>query len=115
MASSFIKFSLVTNNSELEEYFFDQKNFAKINFVKNKHQANYHLCLIDLENDLKNTSQVLIELYQYCRENNQKLSVVLLHGQKLDTEKNKYLKDILDEIILQSKVEFNYQEDDDED
>lgn len=104
MPSSIIKFSLVTNNHDLEDYFFSKNNFDKLRFVKNKQTANYHLYLIDLTSQLVDVSRTLIEHYQYCRENNQKLTIVLLHGQKIDSEKNLYFIDTLHDLAQQKPL-----------
>lgn len=56
--------------------------------------------------------QEVVDRYMQCIE--EIVNIPRLHKCFIEAEKQGYLKNILDEIILQSKVEFNYQDEEDE-
>ncbi len=100
MSAGTTKFALWSNNSYLEDAFLGETSLEDIKFLEYRESNSlpYVLILIDLMEDLSNISQKLINFYKHVRENNQKLTVLLLHGENIDTEKNIYFEELLNKI-----------------
>lgn len=90
--------SVWSNNPLLEKLFHGHHLHLNVDFVSEKISAPYFLFLVDLSFDLSSVSQKLISIYETCRENKQKLVVALIHGEKIDTEKNLYFQNLLEKI-----------------
>lgn len=95
--SSAIKIAIWSNNSFLEDSFLGQTDSPETQFLgyKETGHAPYVLVLIDLTQDLSNISQRVISFYDECRKHDQKLVVLLLHGQEVDHEKDLYFENLL--------------------
>jgi len=92
-------FAISSNNSDIERLLVENSLHSEIKFVNSKKNIfQYLLFFIDLQKDLTKISQNLIGAYEHCRENDVKLAAVLLHGNKIDTEKNQYFQKILDNL-----------------
>ena len=89
-----------SNNSFLEDSFVGQTSSADIVFTSYKESRTvpYVLAVIDTSRDLNNISQKLISIYDQARQGNQKLTVILLHGKTIDTEKNLYFTELLNNL-----------------
>ncbi|HSV94835.1 MAG TPA: DUF4012 domain-containing protein [Spirochaetia bacterium] len=99
MSAREVLISILSNNRELQEIFLDNKQLPEIKFVEHKtNHTSYLIFVIDLQKDLTQISQRLIDTYSLCRETDSKLAVVILHGQKIDTEKNHYFQKMLDDL-----------------
>jgi hypothetical protein len=64
-------------------------------FQTKRKDQKYFLVVIDLEEDVSQSTQTLIDTYQSCREKNTKLVVALLHGKKINNSQNSYYADLL--------------------
>jgi len=100
MAEGNIKIAVWSNNSFLEESFLGQIDAPEINFrgLKDVTQLPYVLVLIDLSQDLSHISQKIIDIYCQAKKRNQKLTVLILHGEKIDSEKNLYFQELLNKL-----------------
>ena len=100
MAEGVIKIAVWSNNSFLEESFLGQIDSPEINFrpLKDIIQLPYVLALIDLSQDLSHISQKIIEIYDQVKKRNQKLTVLILHGEQIDSEKNLYFQELLNKL-----------------
>jgi hypothetical protein len=91
--------SISSNNSLLEKVLIEHEIHPDLKFTQHFSGENgYTLFIIDLHRDLSHVSQSLIEAYGHCLQQNNKLLVVLLHGDKIDTEKNHYFQKMLDDL-----------------
>lgn len=94
------KIATWSNNPQLQSLFVRSSFSEQLRFedYKNKISHPYVCVVIDLEQDLNDLSQKIISIYEHCRKENQKLAVVLFHGEKIDTEKNLYFTQLLDQL-----------------
>ena len=94
------KIAVWSNNSFLEESFVGQLTSPDISFnhYKDSTSAPYTLIIIDLLKNLKDISQKVIDFYDRARKQDQKLTVILIHGEIIDTEKNIYFTDFLTDL-----------------
>lgn len=110
------KFFQVTETLDVKKYFLD---IDKVH----RYPITFVVKSIDTEENLrkgiKNNAvriypiKAIIDKYMQCIE--EIINIPKLHNCFIEAERKGYLKDILDEIVLQSKVEFNYQDDEEED
>jgi hypothetical protein len=91
--------SINSNNSSLEKIFLGQNLNPNVKFTnKINKDVPYSVYLIDLSQDLSNTSQELINHYDICRTNDSKLVIVIVHKENIDIEKNHYFQKMLDDL-----------------
>lgn len=110
------RFFQVTETLDVKKYFLDIDKIHKfpITFVVKSQDTRKNILSTIKKNALRIYSvKDVVKRYMSCIE--EIINIQCIYKCFLEAEKQGYLKDILDEIILQSKVEFNYQEDDDED
>ncbi len=100
MVAGNIKIAVWSNNSFFEEYFLGQAGQNEFNFenLKSSSSSPYVLVLVELSADLTNISQKIISIYDQVRQKDQKLAVLLLHSEQVDTEKNLYFENLLDSL-----------------
>lgn len=100
MSSQKTEIYLWSNNLLLEEIFCGQSPQDNVTFSKNKHgqKSPYCLLLVDLQEELSLVSQNIITFYKDCQEYHQKLVLVLIHSNQIDTEKNIYFAQLLDNL-----------------
>ncbi|TNE71988.1 restriction endonuclease [bacterium] len=110
------RFFQVTETTDVKKYFLDIDKLEKfpVTFVVKSEETPESLLTKIRENAEKQYSiKAIVDKYVSCIEE-------IINIQELTNRFNKavelgLLNDILDEIIIQSKVEFNYEEDDEED
>lgn len=110
------KFFQVTETLDFKKYFLDIDKIQKypITFViKSNEQVETIHKKISANAKRSYSIQAIVDKYMSCIE--EIINIPALSSRFKDAVKENHLKAILDEIILQSKVEFNYQDDDDED
>lgn len=109
------RFFQVTETTDVKKYFLDIDKLEKfpVTFVvKSNESAEVLLSNIRTNAEKQYSIKAVVDKYISCIEE-------IINIQELTTRFNKavelgYLNDILSEIITQSKVEFNYEEDEDE-
>lgn len=89
-----------SNNTFLEDSFIGQTSSTDLVFTSYRESKTvaYVLVVIDISRDLSNISQKIISIYDQAGKRNQKLTVILLHGKSIDTEKNFYFTDLLNNL-----------------
>ena len=105
------RFFQVTETLDFKKYFLDIDKIQKypITFVIKSIDEKEKLLTKIRENASKIYSiQAIVDKYMDCIE--EVINIPTLEERFNQTVKNGYLKNILDEIIVQSKVEFNYEE-----
>jgi hypothetical protein len=105
------RFFQVTETLDFKKYFLDIDKIQKypISFVIKSAESTKDILRRIQENASKTYSiKAIVEKYMACIE--EIINIPLLVTRFEDTVKQGYLNKILDEIILQSKVEFNYEE-----
>lgn len=110
------RFFQVTETLDVKKYFLDIDKIHRypITFVVKSQDAENNLLDGIKDNALRIYSvKAVVDRYMQCIE--EIINIPRLHKYFIEAEKQGYLKNILDEIILQSKVEFNYQDEDEED
>jgi hypothetical protein len=110
------RFFQVTETLDVKKYFLDIDKIHRypITFVVKSQDTEKNLLDGIKDNALRIYSvKAVIDRYMQCIE--EIINIPRLHKCFIEAEKQGYLKNILDEIILQSKVEFNYQDEDEED
>ena len=110
------RFFQVTETLDVKKYFLDIDKIHRypITFVVKSQDTEKILLDGIRDNALRIYSvKAVVDRYMQCIE--EIINIPRLHKCFLEAEKQGYLKNILDEIILQSKVEFNYQDEDEED
>lgn len=110
------RFFQVTETLDVKKYFLDIDKIHRypITFVVKSQDTEKDLLIGIKDNALRIYSvKAVVDRYMQCIE--EIINIPRLHKCFIEAEKQGYLKNILDEIILQSKVEFNYQDDDEED
>lgn len=99
MPASEVLIAISSNNQEFEKNFLDNRHHPDVKFVEHKsNHSPYLIFLIDLQKDLTQISQRLIDTYSLCRESDSKLVTVILHSNKIDTEKNHYFQKMLEDL-----------------
>jgi hypothetical protein len=109
------KFFQVTETLDFKKYFLDIDKIQKypITFVIKSNEPVKELLAKIKENANKTYSiTAIVDKYMDCIE--EVINITILNDRFKSATKQGYLKSILDEIVLQSKVEFNYDESDDE-
>jgi hypothetical protein len=109
------KFFQVTETLDFKKYFLDIDKIQKypITFVIKSDEPTKELLAKIKENANKTYSiTAIVDKYMDCIE--EVININILNERFKSAVKQGYLKNILDEIVLQSKVEFNYDESDDE-
>lgn len=110
------RFFQVTETLDVKKYFLDIDKIHRypISFVI-KSQENEKTLFKGLKDNALRIYSVkaIVDKYMQCIE--EIINIPQLHQFFLIAVKNGYLKNILNEIILQSKVEFNYNDEEDED
>jgi hypothetical protein len=109
------KFFQVTETLDFKKYFLDIDKIQKypITFVIKSDEPIKELLSKIKENANKTYSiTAIVDKYMDCIE--EVININILNDRFKSAVKQGYLKNILDEIVLQSKVEFNYDESDDE-
>lgn len=109
------RFFQVTETLDVKKYFLDIDKIHRypITFVVKSQDTEKNLL-----NGIKNNAlriysvKAVVDRYMQCIE--EIINIPRLHKCFIEAEKQGYLKNILDEIILQSKVEFNYQDEDED-
>ena len=105
----------VTETLDVKKYFLDIDKIHRypITFIIKSEDSERNLVKGIRNNAIKiYYVKAVVERYMRCIE--EIINISRLRHCFIDAVKQGYLKNILDEIILQSKVEFNYQDDDDE-
>lgn len=106
------RFFQVTETLDFKKYFLDIDKIEKypITFVIKSEETTENLHQKLKENAVKSyLIEVIVEKYLSCIE--ELINIPILVERFRETIKQNYLNSILSEIITQSKVEFNYQED----
>lgn len=109
------RFFQVTETLDVKKYFLDIDKIHRypITFVVKSEDNEKNLIKGIRNNALRVYSvKAVVDRYMQCIE--EIINIPRLHKCFIDAVKQGYLKNILDEIILQSKVEFNYQDEDEE-
>ncbi len=106
------KFFQVTENLDFKKYFLDIDKIQKypITFVI-KSAEGIETLKQKIQDSAKKTYSIstIVEKYMACIE--EIINIPILNVRFNEAVKQGYLNNILDEIVLQSKVEFNYNED----
>ncbi|MFZ2970276.1 MAG: restriction endonuclease [Minisyncoccia bacterium] len=109
------RFFQVTETLDVKKYFLDIDKIHRypISFII-KSQENEKALLNGIKNNALKIYSVkaIVDKYMQCIE--EIINIPQLHQFFLAAVKQGYLKNILNEIILQSKVEFNYGDDEDD-
>ncbi|MDR0799190.1 MAG: restriction endonuclease [Dysgonamonadaceae bacterium] len=107
------KFFQVTETLDFKKYFLDIDKIQKypISFII-KSTENAEDILQKIKDNANKTYSIaaIVKKYMACIEEVINISILTIRFQK--AVKQGYLNNILDEIVLQSKVEFNYEEED---
>src|SRR3989344_2802487 len=109
------RFFQVTETLDVKKYFLDIDKIHKfpITFVVKSQEKPKHLLSGIKANALRVYSvKEIVGRYMQCIE--EIINIPRLHQCFMEAVKQGYLKKILNEIVLQSKIEFNYEEEDDE-
>ena len=109
------RFFQVTETLDFKKYFLDIDKIQKypITFVIKSTDENVKLLSKISENANKTYSiQAIVDKYMDCIE--EVINIPTLRERFNQAVKQGYLRNILDEIIVQSKVEFNFEEEDDD-
>ncbi len=110
------RFFQVTETLDVKKYFLDidKTHRYPITFVIKSEESPEKLIAGIRENANRvYTVKAIVEKYMECIE--EVININRLQDCFIKAVKQGYLKNILDEIILQSKVEFNYQDEEEED
>ncbi|MCH4828613.1 type II restriction endonuclease [Flavobacterium covae] len=110
------RFFQVTETIDFKKYFLDIDKIQKypISFVIKSEESTEDLLQKIRDNANKTYSiKSIVEKYMSCIE--EVINIQVLRERFNIANQQGYLKPILDEIILQSKVEFNYDDSDTED
>lgn len=105
------RFFQVTETLDVKKYFLDIDKIQKfpITFVIKTTDSIEHILEVLRGNAEKLYSiEAIIEKYMECIE--EVVNIPILRERFLEAVKQGYLRDILHEVIIQSKVEFNYRE-----
>ncbi len=109
------RFFQVTETLDVKKYFLDIDKIHRypIAFVVKSEDSEKNLVEGIRNNAIRLYSvKAVVDRYMQCIE--EIINIPRLHKCFIVAVKQGYLKNILDEIILQSKVEFNYQDDDED-
>ena len=110
------RFFQVTETLDFKKYFLDIDKIEKfpITFVIKTFESEKNIISQLRKNAIKTyVIESVIDKYMECIE--EIINIPRLIECFTDVEKNGYLHDVLNEIIIQSKVEFNYDDEGDED
>jgi hypothetical protein len=105
------RFFQVTETLDFRKYFLDIDKIEKypISFIVKSKESAVEILQKIKENASKTYSiKVIVEKYMACIE--EVINIPILKTRFEETVKQGYLSSVLDEIILQSKMEFNYEE-----
>ena len=105
------RFFQVTETLDFKKYFLDIDKIQKfpITFIIKSIESTKEILKKIEENALKTYSiKAIIEKYMSCVEEVTNIQTLILRFK--ETVKQGYLNKVIDEIILQSKVEFNYED-----
>jgi hypothetical protein len=106
------RFFQVTETLDFKKYFLDIDKIQKypIAFIIKSEETNKDILQKIRENAEKTYSiKTIVEKYMTCIE--EVINIPILVSRFKETVKQGYLNKILDEVVLQSKVEFNYEDD----
>jgi len=109
------RFFQVTETLDVKKYFLDIDKIHRypVTFVIKSQEKPKHLLSGIKANALRVYSvKEIVGRYMQCIE--EIINIPRLHQCFMEAVKQGYLKKILNEIVLQSKIEFNYEEEDDE-
>ncbi len=109
------RFFQVTETLDFKKYFLDIDKIQKypITFViKSDEEAEPLKKKIQDNADKTYTIKAIVEKYMACIE--EVINIPILNVRFNEAVKQGYLNNILDEIVVQSKVEFNYTDEEDE-
>jgi hypothetical protein len=109
------RFFQVTETLDFKKYFLDIDKIQKypISFIIKSEEDTTEILQKIKENASKSyLIKAIVEKYMVCIE--EIINIQLLATRFEDASKQGYLNKILDEIVLQSKVEFNYEEEESE-
>jgi len=100
MSTIIARISIWSNNPHLQSLLIQSSYNPSLQFSDYKKTSTnpYVLAIIQLNKDLGDISQRLISIYDHCRIKNQKLSVVIVHGETVFREKNLYFTQLLDQL-----------------
>ena len=108
------RFFQVTETLDFKKYFLDIEKIERypLSFVVKSEESKDEL-LAKIRADALKTDvvQKVVEDYLSCIE--EVINIPVLRSYLADLEKKSIVPEVLKEIILQSKVEFNYDEDED--
>jgi hypothetical protein len=110
------RFFQVTETLDVTKYFLDIDKIERypITFVvKSVENQNNLIEKLEINAKKKYPIDVVVHTYMACIE--EVINIPVLIKRFIEAVNNGYLKNILNEIILQSKLEFNFEEDDLED
>ncbi|MDR3266447.1 MAG: restriction endonuclease, partial [Tannerella sp.] len=105
------RFFQVTETLDFKKYFLDIDKIQKypISFIIKSVESTEEILQKIRNNASKTYSiKIIVEKYMTCIE--EVINIPILVSRFEETLKQGYLNNILDEIVLQSKVEFNYEE-----
>lgn len=110
------RFFQVTETLDFKKYFLDIDKIQKypISFIiKSDESANVILRKIKANAVKTYSIEVIVDNYLACIE--EVINIPILTSRFEDAVKQGYLNNILDEIVVQSKVEFNFEEEENDD
>lgn len=109
------RFFQVTETLDFKKYFLDIDKIQRypISFVV-KSEEEQSLLLLKIRNNANKIYPITRIVDKYMDSIEEIINIPILKNCFNETIKNNYLVNILNEIIIQSKVEFNYTEEDDE-
>lgn len=110
------RFFQVTETLDIKKYFLDVEKIERypITFVvKSEQKTEILYKLLEAEANKHFPVKKVVDKLLSCIE--ELINIPILNERLKETIKAGYLSQVLDEIILQSKVEFNYEEDDESD
>ncbi len=109
------RFFQVTKTLDFKKYFLDIDKIQKypISFIIKSEESNEEFLKKIQDNANKTYSiNAIVDKYMACIE--EVINIPTLSVRFKEAIKKGYLNKILDEIVLQSRVEFNYEEENDE-
>lgn len=94
------KIGIWSNNPSLVDIFTQTDAHKNLSFrgYQKSHRTPYVIAVIDLTQDLGDLTQKIISSYDHCRSQNQKFTLILLHGDSVDVEKNLYFSQLLRQL-----------------
>jgi len=106
MSTVVAKIGIWSNNPLLKKVFLNPSSPHTLKYLEYKKSSGYPyvIIVIDLDQYLGDITQKVIEIYEDCRLQKQRLTVVLAHGQRLDSEKNIYFSQLLQQLAATNPI-----------